>query len=170
MAKYVLKAGAEIDFLTSKELDAAVGHHLGQFGKNLREEAGETITRSGDSFVTNSAGSTSSLPRGGASVYSVPAGFDAIVTRLSVDYEGSNAASLVSCDLRIVADQNTPSALRSIAAAVPNVFAEGKSHAPIFRGGQHVVVCITGGPASTTFYATVQVLLIKRRHIYGDTL
>ena len=165
-----MKMGAEFDFLNADELDAKMKKLHSRFDKSLREQAGDTVTRSSAPFVTDATGGTSTLPRGGASVYTVPAGYDAVVTRLSVDYEGSNAASLVSCDLRIVADQNTPSALRSIASAVPNVFAEGKSHAPLFRGGQHVVVSITGGPATTTFYCTVQVLLTPRRHIDADIL
>lgn len=165
-----MAVGAEFDFLTADELDSKMKAMSSRFDKSLRDQAGETISRSSGSFVTDATGGTSTLARGGASVYSVPAGYDAYVTRLSVDYEGSNAASLVSCDLRIVADQNTPSALRSIASAVPNVFAEGKSHAPLFRGGQHVVICITGGPATTTFYCTAQVLLVKRHHIDADIL
>ena len=170
MPRVKMAMGAEFDFLNKDELDKANHESFKKYANLLREEAGQTVTRSGDTFVTNSAGSTSGLPRGGGVVYLVPVGYDAILTRCSVDYEGSNASATVSCDVRIVADQNTPAGLRSIASAVPNVFAEGKSHAPIFRGGQAVVVCITGGPASTTFYPTVQVLLIKRRHTNHDTL
>ena len=170
MPRVAMKMGAEFDFLSKDELDKVVHDRLGEFSADLREQTGETVTRSSDGFTTDSTGSTAGLPRGGGSVYIVPVGYDAYLTRLAVDYEGSNASSLASCDLRIVADQNTPSGLRSIAAAVPNVFAEGKSHAPLFRGGQHVVVCIAGGPASTKFYATAQVLLVKRRHTHVDVL
>ena len=135
-----------------------------------RQVEGETLIRAGNSFVTNSAGTTAGPENGGYGVFRVPAGFDAFLTRLTIDYEGSSAASPSTCDLRICADVNTPAALRSIANQVPNVFAESKSHAPMFRGGQLVVVSITGGPASTTFYPTVQVLMTQRKHTMADAL
>ena len=170
MAKYALRAGAEIDLLTADELDTTLKKHLANFQADEREQVGETLVKSGTTFVTDASGNTSSLARGGGSCYSVPVGYDAFLTRFMVDYEGSNASATVSCDIRVVADQNTPSALRAIYNAVPSVYEASKSHAPLFRGGQHVVICITGGPHTTTMYATVQVLLVKRRPLHYDIL
>ena len=170
MATVKLAAGAEFDIMSSEEHRKHLQRVKEDFLDHMRQTEGETLTRSGQPFTTNSAGTTVGPENGGYGIYRVPAGYDAFLTRCSVDYEGSNAASQVSCDLRISADTNTPAALRSIASVVPNVFAEGRSHAPLFRGGQLVVVSMIGGPASTQFYCTVQVLLTKRRHISSDVL
>ncbi len=168
MAKSLFKVGAEIDFLTSDELSDRLDRAEQYFRDILQAQEGETIVRSAGSFKTDATGGTSTLGYGGADVYRVPEGFDAFLLRLSVDYEGSNAASPVSCDIRICADQNTPAALRAIYNVVPAVFDASRSHAPLFRGGQRVVVSITGGPATTTFYPTVQVLLTRRKALSSD--
>jgi len=170
MAKVALRAGAEIDFLNSEEMATHLKDLKDYFSKMTREEQGDTIVRAGPTFSTDANGNTSSLPAGGGVVFQVPVGYDAYIVRLSVDFEASNASSPTGCDLRVCADQNTPAALRSIAAVVPNVFSSGRSHAPLFRGGQNVVVAITGGPATTVMYCTVQALLIKRRTVDLDVL
>ena len=170
MAKFQLKAGAEVDFLTDEELGQRLDDLQAFFRDLTRGQEGETITRTGGPFKTDGSGDTAYLPRGGGGIYEVPVGFAAFLTRLSVDYEGSSAASPQTCDLRVVADQNTPSALRTIADVVPNVFDASKSHAPLFRGGQVVVVCLTGGPVSTSIYCTVQVVLTPTKALGTDTL
>ena len=170
MAEAEFRVGAKINFLSPEEHAAHLSRFYKQFEALMRGQEGETIVRSVTPFKTDATGGTSTLPYGGGEAYRVPNGYDAFLTRLSVDYEGSNAASLVSCDLRVVADQNTPASLRSIANVVPNVFENGRSHAPMFRGGQVIVICMAGGPASTSIYCTAQVLLTPRRHISADVL
>ena len=168
MAKFALKAGAEVDFLTDNELAARVDDLKDFFQELARGQEGETVVHSANSFVTDRSGNTATLPDGGGVVYRVPVGFDAFLTRLSVDFEGSNAASPTACDLRVVADQNTPAALRAIFNLVPAVFDASRSHAPLFRGGQRVVVCLTGGPHSASIYCTAQVVLTRRKAIDVD--
>ncbi len=170
MAHVTMKAGATFDLLSPQEHKEQLEKVVNDFEAWQRQAEGETITRSAGPFLTDSTGGTSTLPSGGGKVFHVPVGYDAFLTRLSVDYEGSTAASPLTCDLRVVADQNTPAALRSIINQIPNVFAEGKSHAPLFRGGQEVVVCLQAGPVSTSIYCTVQVLLTKRKFTHLDTL
>lgn len=170
MAKSELKVGAEIEFITPGEQEKQLQRFFKLFEDLMRGQEGETISRSSGSFLTDASGGTSSLAQGGHSVYRVPVGYDAYLTRLSVDFEGSNASSPTTCDLRIVADQNTPAGLRSLADQVPNVFNNSKSHAPLFRGGQEIVVCLTGGPATTAIYCTAQVILTPRKHIAADIL
>jgi hypothetical protein len=164
------RIGAKIEFLTKDELAAEVKHAMDFFDKQARSQEGETVTRSAGSFLTDSTGGTTSLQGGGGVVYRVPVGFNAFLLRLSVDFEGSNAASPTSCDVRIVADQNTPAALRALNNSVPSIFSAGRSHAPLFRGGQAIVVCLAGGPHSTSIYCTAQVLLTKRLPLTIDTL
>lgn len=170
MATVKLAAGAEFDIMSSEEHKKHLQRVKEDFLDHMRQVEGETLIRAGKPFTTNSSGTTAGPENGGYGIYRVPVGYDAFLTRLSVDYEGSNAGSPTTCDLRISADNTTPSALRSLASVVPNVFAESKSHAPMFRGGQLVVVSIIGGPASTQFYCTVQVLLTQRRHLRADVL
>lgn len=170
MAKCTLKAGAQLDILSADEMAAQVDRIVQVYRDMELARDGETVRHTGSSFKTDGTGGTSSGPYGGYGVYRVPAGYNALLTRLSVDYEGSDAASLVTCDVRICANQNTPSALRSIANALPNVFDASKSHAPLFVAGELVVVSITGGPASTTMYVSLQVNLTKRLAIGSDTL
>ena len=170
MAKSQLKVGAEIEFITPDEQARQLKDMQSFFTKLMKGQEAETISRSSGPFTTDATGGTSTLAGGGGKVFRVPVGYDAYLTRLSVDFEGSTAASPTTCDLRVVADQNTPAGLRSLANQVPNVFTNSKSHAPIFRGGQEVVVCLTGGPATTMIYCTVQVILTPRKHIAADIL
>ena len=168
--KVQLKAGAELDMLSAGEFSQGTKELANRFREIMRETEGETISRSAGPFSTDATGGTSTLANGGGHVYRVPTGYDAYLTRLSVDFEGSSAASPTSCDLRIVADQDTPAALRAIFNSVPAVYEASKSHAPLFRGGQEVVVCLIGGPASTSIYCTAQVLLTPRKAIHPDIL
>ena len=170
MAHVTMKAGATFDVLTPEEHRQRLERVMSDFQDWQRQSEGETITRSAGPFLTDATGGTSTLARGGGAVYRVPTGYDGILTRLSVDYEGSNASSTVSCDLRVVADFNSPAALRAIYNAVPAVYEASKSHAALFRGGQEIVVSLTGGPHSTAMYVTVQVLLVKRTHLSADVL
>jgi hypothetical protein len=170
MAKVLLKAGAEVDFLSEEEYIKQCKENRDFFEKMQKGAIGETITRSAGGYTTDASGGTSAGPYGGFGVYRVPVGFDAFLTRLSVDYEGSSAKSPTSCDVRIVADQNTPAALRAVNNTLPTVYEASKSHAPLFRGGQLVVVSITGGPATTTIYVSLQVILTPRKHISADIL
>lgn len=165
-----MAVGAEFDFLTSAELKDELAKVHDKFAQELREQSGETIVKAASSFTTDSTGGTSAFASGGQQIYRVPVGYNAYLTRLSVDYEGSNASSTVSCDLRVVADFNSPAALRAIYNAVPAVYEASKSHAALFRGGQEIVVSLTGGPHSTAMYVTVQVLLVKRTHLSADVL
>jgi hypothetical protein len=145
--------------------------HLGLlFREIMRGAEGETIRRSSAPFLTDASGNTAYLPRGGGGVYKVPVGFDAFLTRISIDYQGSNATTPAPCDLRIVADQNSPASLVAIFTQVPAVYSVGKSDAPLFRGGQEVVVCLTGGPVTTQIYCTVQVVLTPRKQNAPDAL
>ena len=170
MAKYALRAGAEIDLLTADELDTKLAKRMGEFATNLRDQEGATVIRTAAPFTLNGSGNTvgSNFPDNCADIYRVPVGYDAFLTRLSVDYEGSSAASTVSCDVRVVADANTPAALRTLYDAIPSVYEASKSHAAVFRGGQRVGVSITGATANLQVYVTVQVLLVKRSALQYD--
>jgi|ERR1700722_2398200 len=164
MAHVKLGAGAEFDILSSQEHKAhteSLRHELQRF---LREREGTTEVRSGAPFLTDASGNTSSLSDGGGGVYRVPTDSDAYLLRLSLDYETSNPNAPVSCGVRICADAVTPAALRALTNELPNVYSASKSHAPLFRAGQRIVVGIQGGPASTSIYPTVQVLLVPNSH------
>lgn len=168
MAKVKLSAGAEVDLLSPKEHEA----HLAELEKFLSDRDGTTDVQAAAPFETDSSGNTAVLPNGGGVVYRVPAGYRAFLTRLTVDFEGSTAKTPTSCDVRACADAVTPAALRVLNDAVPWVYEASRSHAPIFRQGQQVIVALQAGPTSTSIYCTVQVLLVPtdRRHTHADPL
>jgi hypothetical protein len=170
MAEVELRAGAHIDFLTKEEMADETSRLIDFFTEFTRGQEGETVMRSAGPFLTDSTGGTSTLGPGGGVVYVVPTGFDAYLLRCSVDFGASNANSPTACDIRIVADQNTPAGLRALNNSVPTVYRCGRSDAILFRSGQRIVVCLTGGPASTSIYCTVQVLLTRRKALRIDTL
>jgi hypothetical protein len=170
MGQFVLKAGANIELLTRDELASELTKVSNAFEALTREQEGETISRAAGSFKTDPSGNTAYMGPGGGVAYTVPAGFDAYLLRLTVDYEGSTAVTPQTCDVRIVADQNTPAGLRAIYNQVPAIFHASRSHAPLFRGGQRIVVCLIGGPVSTNIYPTVQVLLTRRKAVKTDTV
>lgn len=164
MALVHLKAGAELDLLSGEEHRKHLTALQGEIMRALAERDGTTEVRSGAPFLTDASGNTSSLPDGGGGVYRVPTGFDASLLRLSLDYETSNPNAPVSCGVKVCADAVTPAALRALTNELPNVYSASRSHAPVFRGGQRIVVGIQGGPATTNIYPTVQVLLVPNRH------
>jgi hypothetical protein len=171
MALAKLSAGASLDILSGEEHKRHLSAFQRDIERTLSERDGTTEVRSGAPFLTDGSGNTSSLPDGGGQVYRVPTGFDAFLLRLSLDYETSNPGSPVTCGVRICADAVTPAALRGLTNALPNVYSASRSHAPLFRGGQRIIVGIQGGPATTLIYPTVQVLLVpNRHHVRHDTL
>ncbi len=167
MAKFILKAGAEADLLSEDELDDRMTRSENFFAKLMREEEGEIIVRS-QTFTTDGSGNTTAFDGGAAQIYRVPVGFDAILTRLSVDYPGSNAATPTTCDVRIVADVNSPSSLVGLNNSVPTVFTAGRNKGPIFRGGQRVSIAMTGGPHTTVISVRLQVVLTRRLALRAD--
>jgi hypothetical protein len=101
----------------------------------------------------------------------IPTGYDGLLVRCVIDYPGSNATALKSCDVRILADSNSPGGLRSITNQLPNVFTDGDSQASVFRAGQDIKIAIVGGPATTQIYVTLQVILLKhQKPARDDTL
>jgi hypothetical protein len=157
MAKVKLSAGAEVDLLSPKEHEA----HLAKLEQFLSERDGTTLVHAGSTFSTDASGNTAALAEGGGAVYRVPDGFHAYLLRLSIDFEGSNPSSPTTCGVKVCADYVTPSALRAANNTVPSVFSASRSHAPMFRQGQRVIVALQGGPATTMIYCTVQVLLVS---------
>lgn len=170
MAKFLLKAGAEVDFLTEDEFSRRMTKFEGLFKALIEGQEGHTINSNGHSVKTDATGGTSTLPDGVKEVYRVPVGYDAFMTRFSIDYEGSNAASPVSCDIRVVAGSNTPSALRAIYNVVPAVYESSRSHAALFHQGENIGVSLTGGPASTTLYVSLQIVLVRNHPVDVDVL
>lgn len=166
--KVYLKAGAQVDFLSPEEFEDRFKAGLDAYRNLVRQEEGETMVRQGPTFVTDATGGTSTLGGGGGVIWQIPVGFDFFVTRLTVDYEGSTDKTPTSCDVRLCADQNTPASLRVLGAQVPFVYEGSKSHAPMFRGGQSLLVALTSGPATTTIYCGVQGVLTQRRYVPFD--
>lgn len=165
MAEVELRAGAHLEFVTPKELAAENDRLADRFAEIVREEAGDTIVRSAPPFKTNASGTGSGV------VYQVPSGFTAFVTRVIVTWPtasaktGGTAATVLVC-----ADAVSASTTRSINNTIPSVFEASQSHAPVFRGGQSVVVSVTAGPHTKTIFCTVQAVLVKRRPIKSDVL
>lgn len=165
MAEVELRAGAHLEFVTPKELEAENTRLLDSVAQMLREEAGETIVQSAPPFKTNSSG------LGSGTVYNVPRGFDGFMTRLVVTWPTAVAKTGgTKCTLLVCADTVSASATRAINTAAPAVFTASQSHAPLFRGGQQIVVSLTTGPHTKTVFCTVQVILVRRRPVWSDTL
>jgi hypothetical protein len=169
MANVQLRAGANIDILSPKEHKEQLQKVVADFEAHMQQVEGETIIHS-SSFPVDGSGGTSTGPYNGYGVYRVPVGFDAFLTRIAFDFEGSSAKSTVSVDVRVCADQNTPSALRAIYNVVPAVFEASKSHAPYFGGGSVIVVSMQGMTASTTMYVNTQLILTRRLALDHDVL
>jgi hypothetical protein len=165
MADVVLKANAEVDLLSGKELQGQVDRMCGYFEQILAGEDEDTVVDQAVPFKTTSAG------KGSVTAYRVPAGYDAFLTRLVVDWPTASAKTGgTACTVRICADTVTASSTRSINNTIPSVFDASRSHAPLFRGGQSIVVGVTGGPHTTTIFCSVQVILVKRRPLKADVV
>src|SRR5580704_12520176 len=133
MAHVKLNAGAEFDILSAEEHKKHLQQMCDTFVDLIEGQDGTIITRTASPFTLDGSGNTVA---DGHPVFHVPARYDAVLVRCIVDYPGSNATALKSCDVRIMADSNSPGGLRSITNQLPNVFTDSKSHAPIFRSGQ----------------------------------
>jgi hypothetical protein len=167
--KSVLRAGATIDLLTPEEHKRDLERVVADFEQHMRDFEGETIIHS-SAFTVDASGGTSTGPYNGYGVYRVPVGFDAFLTRIAFDFAGSSAKSTVSVDVRVCADQNTPSTLRAIYNVVPAVFEASKSHAPYFGGGSVIVVSMQGMTANTEMYVNTQLILTRRASLHRDIL
>jgi hypothetical protein len=175
VAKVQLKAGAQVDFLTSDEAKAAMDTMRQDLLDYFEDKGGDTQVIAPSSFTLDGSGDTAGadFQDGGYPVYEVSQGFRCYLLRLQIDYEGSNAADLVTCDVRIVADANTPSSLRALNNTLPTAYDSSRSHAALFQGGQKILVSVTGGPESTELYVSGQVLLVPikaRNRTSRDTL
>lgn len=165
MADFELRAGAHLTLLTSKEFASEMDRVTLAVADVLRQEAGETVIDQGLPFKTNSAGN------GSGAVFRVPAGYDCYATRVVVDWPTASAKTGgTACTVRICADTVTAATTRAINNTIPSVYEASRSHAPLFRGGQLIVVGVSGGPHTQTLFCSVQVILAKRRPLVTDTL
>jgi hypothetical protein len=167
MAHVRLKAGTEFDILSSEEHLAHVQRLRDEISRFFLERDGTIDTHAAPSFLTDAGGNTVSLPGGGGKVYTVRAGFHGYLVRLSIDYEGSNPSAPQNAGVKVCADQVSPGSLRAVTNVIPNVFSESRTHAPVFRPGQSVVVGLQGGPASTAIYCVTQMLLVPTSALLG---
>lgn len=164
MAKVTLRANATCDIASDEELCRRFDDFKEFFRNEVLAQEGETVVRAANSVTTDASGNAT-IP-----AYTVPVGYDAYLTRLTVDFAGSTFKTVVSCDARIVADVNTPAALRAGNGSVPWVYEASKSHAPLFRGGQTATVILTGAGTTTLIYCHVQVILTPRHATRADAL
>lgn len=154
--KFALKAGGEVDLLTDDELGRRLDGFHAKLTRYLDEREGSTLRQVALPILLDGSGD------GSGTVFTVPVGFTAWMHRLTVDYPGSNAAAPKSCDVRIFGSGAAPSSLRDLYGSLPAVFtASNERVAPMFRGGDLIVVQVTGGPASTSIYCSVQVHLVR---------
>lgn len=164
MAGFELKAGAHLTLLSSEEMHKEVDRLADLFDELLRGQEGETIVRSAAPFKTTSAG------KGTGKAFRVPAGYNALLTRLVLTWPGASAKTGgTKCTVIVAATTATAaSSARAINTSLPSVYEASKSHAPLFRGGQQIAVGVTTGPATQTIFPTVQVILLKRRTVQAD--
>lgn len=160
-----LKAGAYVDFISPNEMREELGRLAGLVQDMLRQEAGETVTFSAVPFLTSSAG------KGSGTVYRIPAGFEGYLTRLIVTWPTASAKTGgTKCTLLICADAISASTTRAINTLAPSAFTASRSHAPLFRGGQQIIVSLTTGPHTKTIFCSGQVVLVKLKTTHSDTL
>lgn len=158
MAGFELKAGAHLTILSSEEMHKEVDRLGDLFSEILRQEEGETVVRSAPPFKTTSSG------KGTGDVFRVPVGYDAFMTRLVVTWPTAVAKTGgTACTLLVCADSVSAASTRAVNNTVPSVFDASRSHAPLFRGGQRIVVSLVTGPHTKTVFCSVQVVLVKRR-------
>jgi hypothetical protein len=150
MARVKLEAGAEFDILSGEEYKKQSERLLQSVQGLLSARDGSWEVREGQTGTTSGSGNAV------INVHRVPQGSELRLHRLSVDYEGSNASTPVTCDLRLCRDLVTPSGLIDLYNIVPAVVDYGFHQGPIFREGQIIVISVTGGPASTQLSVGIQ--------------
>ena len=154
MAKTEIRNGAQIDTLNAEEAKVLLRGHLQGVTGWFEEREGTVRVVTAEPITTDNTG------KGSGNVYHVAQGFRCYLLRLAVDFFGSSAASPVTCDVRISADEVNPASTVSINNSLPSVFTESKSHAPLFQPGQRIVVSTISGPTSTQLFCRLQVLLV----------
>lgn len=179
MAKVLLRAGAEVDFLTDEEMKKHTEHLANRFEAIVRGEEEETFTRACEPIaVTNSGGGAPFQDNNGV-LYRVPVGYDAYLTRLAVALTTryfSTPPGTVLAFTSVYADEINPANMRIPikTASMPVLYEASRSHAPLFRGGQRIILRVQRIVVAATLpqmiFPNIQVLLTKRKAIRHDTL
>lgn len=164
MAGVELKAGAYLDFVSPKEMHEELTRLQGFVQDLLRQEAGETVVVLADPFLTNATG------KGQGTVYRIPAGYEGYVTRLVVTWPTATAKTGTACTLLVCSDSVSASSTRAINNTVPSVFDASRSHAPLFHGGQAIVVSLKTGPHTQTIFCSAQIILVRRQDAGVDVM
>lgn len=155
MAGVELKAGAYLDFVSPKEMHDELTRMTGVIQDLLRQEAGETIVFAATPFTTSATG------KGHGTAYRVPAGYECYLTRLAVTWPTATAKTGTKCTLLVCADTVSAGTTRLVNDTVPSVFDASRSHAPLFRGGQQIIVSLTTGPHAQTIFVNGQAVLVR---------
>lgn len=176
VARFELKAGAQVDLLTDEELGRQLDRWQRGLEQYLHERQGTIRVFTGAQVPTDSNGNAITGPDGGGyGVYRVPEGFVAYLVRLvatSPTIEAQVTNPSINGVLYFYADQATPSSFRGWdpSGSFPVQYESSRSHAPMFRGGQKLVVTIRGLSISSSAIeenvaVSVQVILVRHSSI-----
>lgn len=189
MAKSRFSAGAEIDFLSPDEFDRGLHRFRSDVMAYNAEREGTIRVFRAASFTTDANGNAVSGPyNGGYSIFQPPEGYLAYLVRVVVDTPQSltvaeeGAADYVSATvfayMNNVDPSNTIFGTGCGATTLPFTWEASRSHAPVVRQGERVVMCLTVLASvisssttpltSTAVYPSVQVVLVpvksQRQH------
>jgi hypothetical protein len=164
VAKFTLKAGGEIDVLTSDEL----ADQIDRLEQALRHETEQPMVRRQSTEVTTDASGNISggIGVGGSAnvVYQVPTGYIAFVHRLNSNAPGYTPAAplttggvIICRNANLVA--NTEMFLPVSGVVAPVLFTAGSNSALWLNGGDQLVIGGGGLPVSIPIIFTVQVRL-----------
>lgn len=161
MAKFALKAGAEIDVLTSKELKAEVDSIRQQMANGIKRDWFTT----GEIVTVDSNGSLGVSPDGnliGVPLYTCPTGRCAELHRIAITANGYDPSNPLTTGW-LQWDRGNPSLTSLImivggGVTLPTVVVEGTG-AAVVRNGEHIVVSGKGLPANLQLGISLQLRL-----------
>lgn len=164
MAKYELRAGAEIDILTPAEHAKRMDKTDKEFRNSLD---GEALTGT-QQIATDAAGNVGGGVNGpGVTLYEAPAGMTAHLHRVTMSANGFTPILPVSSGW-LAWYRGAPSSGSLVmftpssgTGVIPFVWSEGRHSAPIFRPGEYLVLSGAGLPASLQVGIAFQFTLRK---------
>lgn len=136
--KVKLGANAEIDIVSPGELNAALGDMQKRAWKRFDTQV---ITDPGGPFDLDGAGLA---PQGQRVLYKVPMGFTFRMHNFVIADSVGTPQAPTSISIWVYRTQVSGLNLVAVGSISPNVLTRGTLDAPMFRGGQEIIVVVIG--------------------------
>lgn len=167
MARYELRAGAEIDLLTADEMRDALSDTMGKLGDALAaaQPSPELVRHEVATGTTDASGNIGGgLAGDGWPVYAVPVGMRAFVHRFLFQVASATPTSpLTTGQVLVCRNRPTPTAVEMFlpvsGVVAPVLVTEGRDTAVQLLSGEKLILAAASLPTATAWSVNMQIRL-----------